>query len=63
MSEALAGIEDEPAKIVSGVIVYQETNEQGLQVKYQITGEMNPLAVPALLELATKIARQQLGLS
>lgn len=45
-----------------GVIVTVRTEPQGLRVFYNPVGGFEPLAVPVLLELAAKMARNDLGI-
>lgn len=59
-------IEEAPntsAVLGAGVFVYSKKTEQGLQVAFEILGDLDPLAVPSLLEVAQKVARQHVGLS
>lgn len=46
-----------------GVFVFSKMDSQGnLLVRYEMLGDMDPLAVPILLELAARVARQSVGL-
>lgn len=48
--------------VQAGVFVQAIQTPQGLSVKFQRVGDVDPLSVPVMLELATNVAKQQLGL-
>jgi hypothetical protein len=45
-----------------GVLVFIEDTPKGRRIGYEMCGGLDPLAAPAILELACKTARVHLGL-
>lgn len=51
-----------PEHTVPGVFVYTQREGTQLQVSFDVVGDFDILAAPAILELAYKVARARLGL-
>lgn len=59
-SDVMDKVDDSPP---SGVFVYITQHEDGTaQVNFQRQGNVDPLAVPVLLEMGARLARDSLGL-
>lgn len=46
-----------------GIFVYTKPGAEGMQVGFELVGNFSPLAAPAILEIAQKLARRHVGLS
>ena len=55
-------LQDEQAASRPAVVVYVDQVDGGFQVNYDLVGDIDPLSVPTLLEVAVTVARQHLGL-
>ena len=55
---------NEPPGLISqpGVFVFASRDGESIQIRFENLGGVDPLSIPIMLEHASRIARQQIGL-